>query len=336
MATVPPPDPERLKRQILRRMVDENVATAEGRALSPEARVGHDSGRRPTVGRNGILLLIFFGVLGAIGVWQIVAGSAPPADPTLNVQPAPTPTTEPKFTSVPRPIGPEVFALAIERIILDPGHGGEDTGTAIKGLREKDLTLDIAQRLRNLLKNDFEIILSREDDRALTLRERSDLANARNAHLFVSIHINWFASKTRGVETYFAGATDDPALNEFAQRENAGSGYSMSDMRSLLEKTFLDTRQETSRRFAARVQESLFRSLKLENPELLDRGVKSAPFVVLIATEMPAILAEVSCLSNEREADLLAKPLYRDHIAQALAAGIKRYADEVDPTAGQS
>jgi N-acetylmuramoyl-L-alanine amidase len=233
------------------------------------------------------------------------------------------------------PIGAEVFGLGIRRIMLDPGHGGSDTGTTVGGLMEKELTLDIALKLKERLeKAGFEVHMTRSSDLTLTLRERSEMANLLGAHLFVSVHINYLPGgrDSRGVETYFVGATDDPELLELAKRENAHSGYDMASNNQLLQKLFTDARQQNSQVFARRVQQLLFSSLKPANPGLVDRGVKQAPFVVLVGTTMPAILAEVACLSSATEAELLARPLYRDSIAEALARGIRKYADDVNPS----
>lgn len=230
------------------------------------------------------------------------------------------------------PLDLDVIPLEVRRIVIDPGHGGEDGGTTGYGLEEKAMTLDIARRAKaRLVEEGFEVYLTREEDRALSLRERAEVANQLRADLFVSIHINWIAQRSvRGLETYFLGTTDDPFLNELARRENRHSGYSVNDYKDLIESIYTGVRRDESRELAERVQHSLVRSLRSRNPGILDRGVKSAPFVVLTGTNMPAILAEVSCLSNEEEAKLLARPLYRDHIADALASGVRRYADAVN------
>jgi N-acetylmuramoyl-L-alanine amidase len=146
------------------------------------------------------------------------------------------------------------------------------------------------------------------------------------------VHINYLPGgrQTRGVETYFVGATEDPELIELARRENAHSGYDMASNNQLLQKLFADARQHNSQAFARRVQQTLFSSLKRDSPGLVDRGVKQAPFVVLVGTTMPAILAEVACLSNPQDIELLARPLYRESIATALARGIRGYADDVN------
>jgi N-acetylmuramoyl-L-alanine amidase len=235
--------------------------------------------------------------------------------------------------TAPTPVDATVFPLAVRKIALDPGHGGDSFGTrAPLGLLEKELTLDIAQRLRKLLEADsFEVVMTREQDRSVSLEERGLAANRDGADIFVSIHLNWIENlKARGVETYYLGATDDPYLTRLAAAENRESGYSMTDMRRLLDRIYADVRQAKSRTLAEVVQASLFRSLGKVNPGIENRGVKAAPFIVLLSTEMPAILAEVSCLSNEDEAALLTKPLYRQYIAEALAAGIRSYADAAE------
>ncbi|MCB1054353.1 MAG: N-acetylmuramoyl-L-alanine amidase, partial [Acidobacteria bacterium] len=152
--------------------------------------------------------------------------------------------------------------------------------------------------------------------------------------IFVSIHVNWIEQREiRGVETYFLGATDDPYLRAIAAAENKDSGYSLADFRSIMEGVYAGVRQDESRRLAQAVQRQLFASLKGVNPALRNRGVKTAPFVVLVSSEMPAVLVEVSCLSNDEEAALLTKPLYREYIARALSSGIRDYADSLSPPA---
>jgi N-acetylmuramoyl-L-alanine amidase len=227
---------------------------------------------------------------------------------------------------------PEVIPLAVRTIALDPGHGGRDGGTSLGfGLLEKDLVKDIAFRLRQLLEQaGSSVVLTREGDETVSLRERAAIATRAEADVFVSIHINWLPDRTaRGVETYYLGPTDDPFLRRLAAAENQDSGYSMADYRHLLEGVWADVRQVESRRLAQGVQHALYQTLRKDNPHIVSRGVMTAPFVVLVATEMPAILVEVACLSNEREARLLAIPSYRQRIAEALFTGLWSYADSV-------
>jgi N-acetylmuramoyl-L-alanine amidase len=226
-------------------------------------------------------------------------------------------------------VDPAVFPLALGTVVVDPGHGGENRGTkAPFGLVEKELTLDIGRRLRDLLgARGYNVVMTRDEDVTLPLRRRTELANEARGDVFVSIHLNWIETReTRGVETYYLGPTHDPALERLAADENRDSGYRIADLRSILDQLYADARQNESAQLARSVHRSLLQALRQINPGLENRGVKSAPFVVLTTTDMPAILAEVSCLSNDEEAELLGDAAYRDRIAAALADGIDGYA----------
>ena len=331
---MPGKDIDRLKRQLLREVVQDNIDLAEG-------RLPRGLKRPPNVAlRVLVLVLLSLGLFGSARLIPSLGSppvspappAAQPAPATVAKVPIPQPMP-PTPTTVPTPVDAAVFPLAVRKIALDPGHGGDSLGTrAPLGLVEKELTLDIAQRVRKLLEADsFEVVMTREQDRSISLEERGLAANRDGADIFVSIHLNWIENrKARGVETYYLGATDDPFLTRLAAAENRESGYSMADMRGLLDRIYADVRQDKSKTLAEVVQASLFRSLGKVNPGIENRGVKAAPFIVLLSTEMPAILAEVSCLSNEDEAALLTKPLYRQYIAEALAAGIRSYADAVE------
>ncbi len=265
--------------------------------------------------------------------------------------------TEPAFAAAPPPAGgiadpgstfadilsgrrahaldPDVIPLAVRTVVVDPGHGGRDSGTLLPayGLLEKDVTWDIADRLRGLLEDEFVVVMTREGDETVELARRAEIANSGGADLFVSIHVNWLPDReARGFETYFAGATVDPFIERLAASENKGSGFSVADSRRLLDGIYSGVRRQESRRLAEWVGSSLYDTLRLRNPAVVDRGVMRAPFVVLVATDMPAVLAEVACISNDREARLLGFPWYRESIAQALAAGIRGYAAEVSST----
>ena len=235
--------------------------------------------------------------------------------------------------SAPRPLNRALFPLSVKRVVIDPGHGGQDHGTVSQsGVLEKDITLDIGLRVRRLLENaSFEVLMTRSTDQALRLEKRAELANANTADLFVSIHVNWIQYRNvRALETYFLGPTDDPAATKLVALENRDSGYSLADYRGLLEKIYMDTRRDESRRLAKTIQAELYGSLSRVNPMMEDRGVKTAPFIVLIRTDMPAILVEVSCLSNEDEVKLLTSGEYRETIAQALLTGVRSYASNLN------
>ncbi len=337
---------EELKRFVLRQTVAENLALIEGTQV-PKQREPPASPPSSPWRYAALLLVPALLAAPALFLWPrahagATAVTRPVGEASGQASAAGAPRSrwaaEPKLTAdPPRAIDTSLLPLQVRHIVLDPGHGGEDVGTTNGELREKDLTLDIALRLRDLLSaQTFEVSMTREDDHPLSLKERSDLANQEAADLFVSIHINWIATRAvRGVETYFLGPTDDPELASLARRENQNSGYSLADQSSIIRSILLNAQHDRSRQLATRVQRSLYRSLRSVNPALRDRGVKTAPFVVLVATDMPAILAEVSCLSNEEEAKLLSRSLYRDHIAEALFEGVRRYAEEVRRAEGR-
>ena len=206
---------------------------------------------------------------------------------------------------------------------------------AESGASEKEITLDLALRLRRLLQDaSFEVLLTREADVTMSLEQRVAFANARRADVFVSIHVNWISRRdVRPVETYHVGPTDDPAVLKLAGAENRESGYSLGAYRRLLEKIYIDERRDESRALARAINAELYRALSAVNPGLENRGVKMAPFAVLVGTEMPAILVEVSCLSNEKEAQLLTTDDYRARIAAALLRGIRSYSRDLDGVA---
>jgi len=333
-----------MKRRLVREAVQENLDTLQGVRRSPP--------RRPERGawlRSSLFLLTPAALFGAsLLLHQPQRGSAIEPAPAAArevplgsargeqvVQPAAAAALPVSVTSslpAPAALDPAVFALAVRRVVIDPGHGGRSRGAeAPGGLIEKELTLDIAERLRIVLEREaFEVRLTRSRDENIELDDRASLANRESADIFVSIHLNWFAGgANRGVETYYLGPTADPFLKGLAESENRDSGYSLADFRRLLEGVYTGVRSSESRRLAESVQDELYRSLRAVNPSLQDRGVKTAPFIVLVGTGMPAILAEVSCLSSEEEAALLRDPAYRQRIADALAAGINGYARAV-------
>ena len=217
------------------------------------------------------------------------------------------------------------LGLKIRTIVIDPGHGGRDPGAVGFGLKEKDITLDIARRMKGLLKNDptYEIYLTRETDVFVPLDARTTYANQKEADLFVSVHVNSYkrASK-QGVETYYlsARATDEDA-QALAALENAMSRQPMSSLEPMLKRIARSTKIEESKSLAGVVQSKLVGRTKAP-----DRGVKRAPFVVLIGAKMPAVLAEIGFISNRSDAKLLGREDHRQRIAQGLAEAVRSYA----------
>jgi N-acetylmuramoyl-L-alanine amidase len=222
------------------------------------------------------------------------------------------------------------LGLKIGRVVIDPGHGGHDTGTiGPTGLMEKELALDVARRLAELIENrtDLEVILTRTTDEFVALEDRTALANEKEADLFISIHANSSrAVSARGIETYYLSLRGDPAALEVAARENAASAKSIHDLQDLVTKIALTEKIAESREFAARVQRSLYGSIAKDGGGVRNRGVRKAPFVVLIGARMPSILAEISFLSNPRDEKLLKTAGWRQKIAEALYSGVASYA----------
>ena len=227
-------------------------------------------------------------------------------------------------TSLVRALG-----LKIGRIVIDAGHGGHDSGTiGVGGIEEKDVVLDVALRLGKLLHDRLgaEIVYTRSDDTFVPLETRTAIANKAQADLFISIHANSSPdASTRGVETYYLNFTSDPTALEVAARENAVSDQSIHQLSDLVKKIALKDKIEESREFAADVESSLYAGLAKGNPGLKDRGVKKAPFVVLIGANMPSILAEISFVTNPKDAAELELPEYRERVAESLYRGVARY-----------
>jgi N-acetylmuramoyl-L-alanine amidase len=221
------------------------------------------------------------------------------------------------------------LGLKVGRIVIDPGHGGHDSGTlGPGGIQEKDVVLDVALRVGKLLHQRLgaEIVYTRDDDTFIPLETRTAIANKAQADLFLSIHGNSSPEPSaRGVETYYLNFTSDPGALEVAARENAVSSSSVHQLSDLVRKIALKDKIDESREFAADVDAGLYSGLKAGNPGLKDRGVKKAPFVVLIGAQMPSILAEISFLTNPDDAEELSEGSYRQRIAEALDAGVERY-----------
>jgi N-acetylmuramoyl-L-alanine amidase len=322
-----------LRRRLLEGAVDDNVRAIRNQ---PRRRL-HRRAPFPW-----LLAVAGAGVLAAVSLSQIALRARQPAGPAPLAAASGAATAaaddEPAFAPAPPArVSGRVFPVAVRRVAIDPGHGGGDQGTRTSSdLREKDLTLDLARRLAaRLVAAGFEARLTRERDQRILLADRARFANDVAADLFVSIHVNWIEDgrANRGIETFYLGPSDDPEATQLASFENRESGYSFADVRRLLDSIYADLRQEQSRSLALAVQKRLLSSIREVAPEVRDRGVKSAPFLVLVATDMPAILAEVACLSNDEEARLLGQDDYRDRIAGALFEGIAAYSTSVQRTA---
>jgi len=231
------------------------------------------------------------------------------------------------------------LALGVSRIIIDPGHGGRDYGAPgyLKGVHEKNVVLQISRRLAKKIRQElgYEVYLTRNSDKYLTLEERTAIANTKNADLFISIHTNSHKDRRAyGIETYFLNlATDDDAIR-VAAMENATSTKNISDLQSILSDLMQNAKINESSRLAGYVQSSMVGHLKNKRySRIKDKGVKQAPFYVLLGAQMPAVLVETSFISNPRECKRLTNPKYQERLCEAIIKGIQTYIRETSPTA---
>ncbi len=221
------------------------------------------------------------------------------------------------------------LGLKIGRIVIDPGHGGDDTGTVgPSGLQEKDLVLDVSLKLKKLIEEKLggEVILTRQDDTFIPLETRTAIANESQADLFLSIHANSSRSrKVSGIETFFLNFATSPDVEEVAARENASAQKTIFELQDLVQKIALKEKTDESKEFAQTMQRAITTYLQKAHSKAVDRGVKQAPFIVLIGANMPSILSEISFVSNPSEEKLLKSSSYRHKVAEALCQGIKDY-----------
>jgi N-acetylmuramoyl-L-alanine amidase len=222
------------------------------------------------------------------------------------------------------------LGLKLGRVVIDAGHGGHDEGTrGPTGLLEKDLVLDVALRLGALVEQRLgaEVVYTRSTDVFVPLEERTAIANREEADLFLSIHANSSPIKSiSGSEVYFLSFATSKEAMDLAGRENAGTSKSIHELQDLLKKIALNEKVTESREFGARVQRELFSAWNRLSGATKNRGVKKAPFVVLIGARMPSVLSEIGFISNPHDEALLKKPDQRQRIADALFRGVNAYA----------
>jgi N-acetylmuramoyl-L-alanine amidase len=225
------------------------------------------------------------------------------------------------------------LGLKVNRIVIDAGHGGHDEGTSgPSGVLEKEVVLDVSLRLAQLVQSRLgvEVVLTRSDDTFIPLTERTRIANRKRADLFLSIHANSSPAPTvGGIETFFLNFTNSPGALEVAARENAGADRAVGELTDLVKEITLNDKITESQTFAQTVQTALYAQALKGNPSAHNRGVKRAPFVVLIGAQMPSILAEIGFLTNARDEASLSKPEYRQKIAEALYKGLSQYAQSL-------
>ncbi|HHI96265.1 MAG TPA: N-acetylmuramoyl-L-alanine amidase, partial [Thermodesulfatator atlanticus] len=224
------------------------------------------------------------------------------------------------------------LGLCIRRVVIDPGHGGKDPGCRRRNLKEKDIVLKVAKRLAEKLRAKLgcQVILTRSRDVFIPLEQRTAIANMKRADLFISIHVNSSPKRSAyGIETYYLNFASDEEAMRVAAVENAASTHSLSELQNLLKGILLNTKLEESRRLAEAVQKNLVKTLRRRYRRVKDRGVRTAPFVVLIGTRMPAVLVEIGFLSHPVEAKRLISPRYQDQVAEGIARGIVAYVKEM-------
>jgi N-acetylmuramoyl-L-alanine amidase len=216
----------------------------------------------------------------------------------------------------------------VERVVIDPGHGGTDPGAiGPGGAREKDITLDIARRVAPLLTKDgLQVLLTREDDRFIPLEDRTARANAFPADLFVSIHCNAAENHLRhGVETYVLDTTKDEIASRVAARENATSQAATAEIGSILASLRMADQATHSTHLAELIQKAAMASVRDRYADVLDGGIHTAGFYVLVGARMPSILFETSYISNPVEEQRLRTEDYRQRLADAIVNAVRAY-----------
>jgi len=225
------------------------------------------------------------------------------------------------------------LGLKIGKIVIDPGHGGHDTGTVgPTGLEEKNLTLDVAQRLGKLIEQKLgaQVVYTRTDDTFVPLEERTAIANQAKADLFISIHANSSNDPSaRGIETFYLNLTDSEEAREVAARENALSQASIHDLQDLVQKIARNEKIDESRELATELQAALAKRMQRTSRSQKNRGVKRAPFVVLLGANMPSVLTEISFISNPSDEAAMKKGDQRQRVAEGLLAGITHYLESL-------
>lgn len=287
---------------------------------------------------------------------KVAEGNAPA--PQAVAQPAPSPAAvakiakaTPDMVTDAAPVTPlkigeagdnvkDLMGLSTRTIMIDAGHGGRDPGAVSKGgLREKDITLDVAARLKRILEQQrgYQILMSRHDDHFVPLHDRAKLANEKNVDLFISIHVNYMPGNAiNAVETYYFGNYQDAATRELAKLENRESGYSISEFEKLGRDMQDRIKLQESMALAKSIQGSLLKNIRAQNERVLDTGVRPAPFIVLYAVKSPSILAEIGSLSSPEAEARLRREDYREQIAGYLAAGITNYLNNQSPSLMES
>ena len=231
---------------------------------------------------------------------------------------------------VPNPSLAQQLGLSVKTIVIDPGHGGKDPGAVSQARQEKQIVLSLSKTLRDILvKKGYNVRLTREIDVHIPIRKRTQFAIDQKADLFISIHANGsIYRKAAGIETYYLALASDESARITAMRENAGAEYNMKELDALVGRILKESKSTESRRLAELIQTQLTSGKQVRN-----RGVKHAPFVVLIGTKVPAVLVEVGFISNPTEGKKLTTKAYQRQLATSIAKGIEQYIKNIPPPA---
>lgn len=340
---------ERVKKQILRDIFEENLSYTDHKREPAKRRIA------PLLLSIGSIIIVSFGIFMFINnfiekdllSFQSHSDAAPiglstrrkPIDlpPILNKN-LDAFRYEPFTNEAQIPLK-TIFGLKVKKIIIDPGHGGEDPGASGKsGTMEKTITLDIARRLKNRLENHkkYKVLMTRTRDVTVSLEERIEFANKHQGDLFISIHVNYIPSKPINIiETYYFGMTKNRKEIQLAVKENQTSQYSHNDFEEILKNIQNTIKTQESNVLASAIQQSLFRNINKQYKETVDYGIKSAPFIVLLGVEVPSVLTEISCLSNVEEEKRLNREGHREEIAQYLEEGIIFYLNDKNLNEGE-
>lgn len=363
------PSTRKKRRSILKRVYEENLRI--DRLPDPERRVSSSEasddeeprasgwGSYAAWGSVVVVLLAFVGVayfyfgLGPLAGEEAAPGHVS-AQPSRSLLPADVASPEATaFEEVPaleeeamempleEVVAPaelsvaRLFGLQVRTIVIDAGHGGDEEGAiGPSGLEEKEVTLDVARRLRKRLEqhSGYRVLMTREWDHTLSLRERVKFANTQGADFFISIHVNSLpVERVTSIETYYFGQGDEEAT-ELARQENQNSDYSVAEFNEMIQEFGSAMRLQESRRAAGSIQRNLYENVRKLNAQVDDWGVRTAPFVVLLGVEAPSVLAEIGVISNRAEEEKLRTRAYREQLAAFLEAGIVDYINRRAPT----
>jgi N-acetylmuramoyl-L-alanine amidase len=249
-----------------------------------------------------------------------------------NAREAPVPLSETKTVLAPAKAAKSA-PVGIRKIVLDPGHGGRDPGAiGVGGIEEKDVVLSVARKLARKLEREMgiEVVLTRKDDRFVSLEDRTAIANAESADLFVSLHMNASPNRdARGLETYYLNNTTDEASIRLAARENGTARNKVSDLQFILSDMTQNMKLEDSITLADRLQRSLVGTMAKQMAGVRDLGVKKALFYVLVGARMPSVLVEMFFITNKSEGRAMAQERYQDAVVDALYEGIQEYSQTV-------